>query len=159
MPSVSFDIQPLTLADLTAMTQIENQAHAHPWSEANIQDCFNPLYRIVGLKQTVDVKQDTALLGFAIVQQILDEATLHDICVSPNAQGQGLGKRLLTYIIEQAKEAGAVVMMLEVRASNHAALALYERLGFTESGRRKGYYPTVDGREDAILMDLVLSHH
>jgi ribosomal-protein-alanine N-acetyltransferase len=50
-----------------------------------------------------------------------------------------------------------VTLWLEVRASNVAAIALYESLGFNEATIRRNYYPTADGREDAIIMALPVS--
>lgn len=143
-------IEALGQHDAPNMAFIESEAHSHPMSEGALVDCFGPLYRCSGLYR------DDVLLGFAIVQQIVDEATLFDICVLPSAQGKGLGKLLLEQVIADAQNHGAQVLMLEVRASNMAAIGLYQRLGFTEIGRRKGYYPTIDGREDAVLMDLRL---
>ena len=60
-------------------------------------------------------------------------------------------------MISQAERQGAKEMFLEVRASNVAAIGIYECAGFNETGRRKGYYPADGGREDAILMAKVLS--
>jgi ribosomal-protein-alanine N-acetyltransferase len=151
MNSIDADlIVPLSVEHAAVMVMIENQAHTHPWSETGLRECFGPLYRVVGIKQ-LDV-----LLGFAIVQQIIDEATLLDICVAPEKQGVGFGGLLMHQLIDDAKSAGAVVVMLEVRQSNKAAKYLYDKFGFIEAGRRKNYYPTDDGYEDAILMDLSL---
>lgn len=148
----SLQIVLLDPSDVNQMAQIEASAHSHPMSENNLADCFGHLYRVIGLMQS-----DGELLGFAIVQQIVDEATLLDICLVPAQQGQGFGRLLLDAIIEDAKNTGAVVVMLEVRESNLAARALYQNRGFVETGRRKGYYPSAEGKEDAILMDLALS--
>lgn len=145
-------VVPLLPQDTPKMALIESEAHSHPMSEAMLADCFGPLYRCTGLYQ------EEVLQGFTIVQQIVDEATLFDICVQPLAQGKGLGKLLLERVINDARHHGALVLMLEVRASNIAAIGLYQRLGFSEIGRRKGYYPTADGREDAVLMDLDLEN-
>lgn len=145
-------IETLRQQDAPKMALIESEAHSHPMSEGALLDCFGPLYRCSGLYR------DDVLLGFTIVQQIVDEATLFDICVLPSAQGEGLGKLLLQQVIADACSHGAQVLMLEVRASNMAAISLYQRLGFTEIGRRKAYYPTAEGREDAVLMDLRLEH-
>lgn len=150
--SESLQIVLLTPTDVSQMTRIEASAHSHPMSENNLADCFGHLYRVIGLMQN-----DGELLGFAIVQQIVDEATLLDICLSPEQQGQGYGHLLLSAVIDGAKAAKAVVLMLEVRESNLAARALYQKRGFVETGRRKGYYPLAGGKEDAILMDLALS--
>ena len=146
----AYSISVLSLDDVAAMANIEKQSHTHPWTEAGLADCFSPLYRAIG------VMQQGELLGFAIVQQIIDEATLLDICVAPAYQGQGLGLLLIRHILSEAKQALAVVMMLEVRESNISAKGLYEKVGFSESGRRKNYYQTSNGNEDAILMDKAL---
>lgn len=146
----SLQIVLLTPTDVSQMARIEASAHSHPMSENNLADCFGHLYRVIGLMQRDE------LLGFAIVQQIVDEATLLDICLPPEQQGRGYGHLLLTAVIDVAKAANAVVLMLEVRESNLAARALYQKRGFVETGRRKGYYPLAEGKEDAILMDLAL---
>lgn len=147
----SLQIVLLTPTDVSQMARIEASAHSHPMSENNLADCFGHLYRVIGLMQRDE------LLGFAIVQQIVDEATLLDICLPPEQQGRGYGHLLLTAVVDCAKAAKAVVLMLEVRESNLAARALYQKRGFVETGRRKGYYPLEEGKEDAILMDLALS--
>lgn len=147
----SLQIVLLDPSGVNQMAQIEASAHSHPMSENNLADCFGHLYRVIGLMQS-----DGELLGFAIVQQIVDEATLLDICLPPEQQGRGYGHLLLTAVIDCTKAAKAVVLMLEVRESNLAAHALYKKWGFVETGRRKGYYPLADGKEDAILMDLAL---
>lgn len=165
----------LTLEDVPQMAQLESLAHSHPMSEGNLADCFGHLYRVLGLKLSahldvgantganIDVASDSdtyhveGLLGFAIVQQIIDEVTLLDICLLPSQQGKGYGKLLLKAVMISAKVSGAVVLMLEVRESNLTARALYQQAGFIESGRRKGYYPIEGSKEDAILMDLAIT--
>ncbi|PMG27637.1 ribosomal-protein-alanine N-acetyltransferase [Shewanella sp. 10N.286.52.C2] len=146
-PQTSLTISLLSPENTAAMFEIEFAAHSHPWSLASLEDCFGRLYRVYG------VFDKDELIGFAIVQQIVDELTLLDICIAPNQQGKGLGKQLLNHVIYDAKVKQAVVVMLEVRQSNLAAIGLYNTLGFVEAGRRTGYYPSVTGREDAILMD------
>jgi len=139
-------------SDVSHMLSIEERAHSHPMSAGNLADCFGRLYRVFGLKN-----QEKQLVGFAVIQQIVDEVTLIDICIDPAMQGKGYGRLLLNNVIAFAKDAEAVVVMLEVRESNLAARALYRQCGFIESGRRKGYYPCNGAAEDALLMDLSLS--
>lgn len=148
---MTYSLAVLTEDHLAEMSVIEQACHHSPMSQAILASCFGHLYRVEG------VMAEERLLGFSIVQQVIDEVTLMDICIAPSAQGLGLGKRLLTSLVAQAKALGAVVIMLEVRQSNLSAIKLYEKAGFVETSRRKGYYPTDDGHEDAILMDLVLS--
>lgn len=161
----------LTPTYVPQMAQLESMAHSHPMSEGSLADCFGHLYRVLGLKLSAGLDANTdavsdfasdpdsvdGLLGFAIVQQIVDEVTLLDICLLPSQQGKGYGKLLLNAVVASAKASAAVVLMLEVRESNLAARALYQKAGFIESGRRKGYYPIAGGKEDAILMDLAIT--
>lgn len=157
----------LVPTDVPQMAQLESLAHSHPMSVGNLADCFGHLYRVLGLKLSADLAPNTyaavnsdsveGLLGFAIVQQIVDEVTLLDICLLPSQQGKGYGKLLLNAVMASAKASGAVVLMLEVRESNLAARTLYQKAGFIESGRRKGYYLIEGGKEDAILMDLAIT--
>jgi len=126
------DIIRLQQDSVAGMALIERQAHSHPWSEQALADCFGPLYRVYGLQDA------GSLLGFAIVQQIVDEVSLLDICVSPSYQGQGFGAQLLDTLIADAKSHQAAVIMLEVRSGNEPAMHLYQRHGFIESGLRKG---------------------
>ena len=88
---------------------------------------------------------------------VLDESELLEIAVQPAMQGRGYGKALLAQAIALARRNGAVRMFLEVRESNARARKMYTSFGFEETGRRKNYYPTEDGREDAILMTAQLS--
>ena len=94
------------------------------------------------------------MAAFAITQVVLDEATLFNIAVDPDFQRRGLGKALLEHLIDELEKRGVLTLWLEVRASNVAAIALYESLGFNEATIRRNYYPTADGREDAIIMAL-----
>ncbi|MER0122736.1 ribosomal protein S18-alanine N-acetyltransferase [Streptococcus sp. ZJ93] len=90
-------------------------------------------------------KEGQKLLGFLVVQQVVDELEILQIAVKKDAQGQGIAGRLLDCI-----ESFAGAVFLEVRASNQRAKGLYERYGFEEIGRRKGYYH--GPIEDAIVM-------
>ncbi|WP_394130463.1 ribosomal protein S18-alanine N-acetyltransferase [Shewanella maritima] len=144
-----WQILPLSEDDVPRMHVIEVAAHSHPWSEVSLAGCFGKLYRCIG----VYCAETNQLQGFAIVQQIIDEVTLMDICVHPDAQGCGLGKQLLNEVITQAQSNRAVKIMLEVRRSNTSAIGLYVSQGFEHTGIRNNYYPTATGQEDALLLD------
>jgi ribosomal-protein-alanine N-acetyltransferase len=74
-------------------------------------------------------------------------------CIKPGYESwMLLGAALLEFIIDRARQRGAEVTFLEVRASNLTAARLYERFGFNEIGRRPNYYPAVTGKEDALVM-------
>jgi ribosomal-protein-alanine N-acetyltransferase len=91
------------------------------------------------------------LLAYGLISVAANEAHILNICVSPNAQGKGLGKRMLYRLIRSAEERGAESIFLEVRASNVIAQNLYEQEGFNRLGVRPAYYPSSDGREDALV--------
>jgi ribosomal-protein-alanine N-acetyltransferase len=105
-------------------------------------------------------RDDTAqLLGFAEYYHVLDECHLLDIAIWPELQGQGLGCHLLEAVLEEARHDGCTQCLLEVRRTNLAARALYQRLGFVEVGSRRDYYPPLESggeREDALLYSLDL---
>lgn len=90
--------------------------------------------------------------GFALGRAVLDEAELLTIAVLPSHQRQGLGRKCLARFETAAHDHGAKAAHLEVAASNLAARALYAKCGWTDSGLRRGYYGTAEGRIDAILM-------
>jgi ribosomal-protein-alanine N-acetyltransferase len=90
--------------------------------------------------------------GFAIASLVTPEAELETIAVVRDWQRRGWARELFAALAGELRQAGAAEVMLEVRVSNLPALALYGALGFTESGRRRGYYS--DPVEDAVLMRL-----
>lgn len=146
--SSSLSLVELTSESVPELFEIAVKAHSNPMSEKTIASCFGHLYYNIGLNK------DNQLVGFAIVHHVFDETTLMDICISPEKQGLGLGKALMCEVIKAAKKRDAAILQLEVRASNSAAIALYRKKGFKEIGCRANYYPTENGREDAILMEL-----
>lgn len=141
-------ISSLTTTDLPRAYDIETRAHPFPWSEKTF--ATNQGERYLNLRLLVD---DT-MAAFAITQVVLDEATLFNIAVDPQWQRQGIGRMLLEHLISELEKRDVLTLWLEVRASNHAAIALYESLGFNEATIRRNYYPTATGREDAIIMAL-----
>lgn len=90
------------------------------------------------------------IAGFASLWIIADEAHLSNIAVRESYQRQGIGELLLLSAIDLAVELKSHIITLEVRASNTAAQALYQKYGFNQVGLRRGYY--MDNKEDAILM-------
>ncbi|AVR02738.1 ribosomal protein S18-alanine N-acetyltransferase [Pluralibacter gergoviae] len=144
-------ISTLSTTDLPRAFQIETRAHAFPWSEKTFAS--NQGERYLNLQLAVDGE----MAAFAITQIVLDEATLFNIAVDPAHQRRGLGRALLEAVIDEVEKRGVATLWLEVRASNAAAIALYESLGFNEADVRRNYYPTANGHEDAIVMALPLS--
>lgn len=143
-------ISSLTASDLAAAYAIEQRSHAFPWSEKTFAS--NQGDRYFNLRLDVD----GVMAAFAVTQVVLDEATLFNIAVDPAYQRKGLGRALLEHLIAELEAQDVFTLWLEVRASNTAARALYESLGFNEATIRRNYYPAKEGREDAIIMALPL---
>ena len=137
--------------DVTQVIAIEQTANHFPWSEKNFVDCLK-----TGYQATIFYQHENEIIGFSIIQQVVDEAHLLNICVRPEKQRQGLGREILNHAIDYAKIISAQLIVLEVRQSNHRAQQLYLQTGFNEMAVRSGYYPAKDGREDAILMGMDL---
>ncbi|WP_392562062.1 ribosomal protein S18-alanine N-acetyltransferase [Orbus sturtevantii] len=139
-------ISTLTNNDVNEAYQIELLCHPIPWSKETFATNQGERY----LNKKITLKQH--LVGFLICQVVLDEATLFNIAIHPDAQKQGLASALLTQLITELEDKNIRTLWLEVRASNRAAIALYLHMGFNEITIRKNYYPTAQGREDAIIM-------
>ena len=127
-------------------------SHVNPWQKASFVDCLTPPYFALALEDNLK------LIGYALVLMVLDEATLMDIAIIPERRGAGAGHLLLEKAISECRRRGAQTLWLEVRVSNNAAIALYERHSFEVIERRKGYYPSPSGREDALIMRRILAH-
>ena len=139
-------ISQIEACDFERLYEIEQQAHLGPWSFGTLKN--NQGDRYLNLK----LIENNQIIGFAICQTVLDEATLFNIAILPNYQGCGFGKLLLGELIFQLKEKGVQTLWLEVRESNPARF-LYEKVGFNEVDIRKNYYPKPSGgRENAVVM-------
>lgn len=136
----------MTPADLEAVADLTHRADSFGWTLRNFSDAHAS-----GNTLTV-LTVDGVTSGIAAVMHVLDESELLEIAVQPAMQGRGYGKALLAQAIALARRNGAVRMFLEVRESNARARKMYTSFGFEETGRRRNYYPTENGREDAILM-------
>lgn len=149
MMSLSF--HPIKPDDIEQLMPIENACHSHPWNEKLFKSCLGDHYFAEYLMQE---GEENKIIGFYVAQAVAGEATLMDICVSPIEQGKGYGKALLIQFIAQAKALNNTTLFLEVRVKNISAQMLYINNGFTEIGRRTGYYPSANGfgYEDAIIM-------
>jgi len=139
---------PMTMDDVDAVHALECSVFPHPWSRANFSDSVQAGYDAWLLRDAAG-----ELAGYFLLMYALDEAHLLDVAVAGKRHGTGLGRHLLATLCARARSMGAQSLLLEVRPSNTRALAVYERFGFAEIGRRKGYYPAHEGqREDAIVM-------
>jgi ribosomal-protein-alanine N-acetyltransferase len=139
-------LRDMTEADLDGVLRIEREVHAHPWTLGNFSDALRSKYLCKVYES------DEGMLGYAVLMLAVDEAELLDIAIAAQHQRQGWGRNLLEELMALARRRDMRRMVLEVRASNVAAIGLYRRAGFTDIGLRRDYYPAEHGREDAILM-------
>jgi [ribosomal protein S18]-alanine N-acetyltransferase len=132
--------------DATAIAALDAHLNPSPWSVDAVRET------LAAAQGVVAGRDDGNIDGFVLFALAADQCEILDIAVDPAAQRRGLGARLLGAALAAAVRAGATRCCLEVRASNRGAQAFYRAAGFGEDGRRKAYYRTADGREDALLM-------
>ena len=143
--STDVTIRPAHESDLDDVAAIERTVFADPWSRRSFVD-------LVEARQVLFLvaSDANAVVGYAVVLISGVESELANLAVSRIVQRHGLGRRLLAEAVDQVKARGCKEMYLEVRASNEAALKLYETSGFKAVGRRARYYARPV--EDAIVM-------
>lgn len=131
-----------------ATTHAAAFTQSRPWTAAEFADLLsNRFTHATGSAES-----------FALFQVIADEAELLTIATHPAHQRQGLALKCMKDWHERAAALGATRAFLDVAADNSAAIALYERCGYTRCGLRKGYYSRKNGKSsDAILMEYSLS--
>ncbi len=140
----------LTPDNAAAAFVLQHACHVYPWSETTFLSCLTPPY------SAEQAYLHGQLCGYYVLLMVADEATLMDIGVDAQFRGQGLGRALLTRVLQRCHQAGMQTLWLEVRVSNAAAIELYRSAGFSLIERRKGYYVAEDGKEDALIMCLKL---
>jgi len=135
----------LNAEHIPAILEIEKLANRAPWSDRSFLNEINhPHGRFlvaIGNGQVI---------GYGGVWLVIDEAHITNIAVADEFRRQGVGRKLMVELLDKARAAGMTCSTLEVRASNDAAIKLYEELGYKETARRKAYYP--DNKEDAVVM-------
>ena len=135
-------------ADLTKVMQGEFSSYPYPWTLGNFEDCL----RNRRLYSCWVFELDDTFAGHVVLSTGAGEAHILNICVYPEEQCKGWGRKLLAEAEWIAKQHQADTCILEVRPSNHAGIQLYQSEGYNEIGLRKDYYPADKGREDAIVM-------
>lgn len=130
---------------------IEERSFSLPWSRKSYEE----IIALDTVKVWV-VKKNGNLVGYALVQRVLEELELHTFAVDPECRRQGVGERLLRHMIYYALGQSIKNIFLMVRVSNLPARTLYTKLGFLPVGVRRGYY--TDNGEDAIVMRLNLDN-
>lgn len=142
----SWHLRPMVAEDLVSVVGVEQASYPYPWSRGIFEDCLR-----VGYCCLV-AEGDAGICGHGIMLVRAGEAHILNLCVAPEARRLGIGRGMLSELLDVARRMGAVSAFLEVRPSNWGAVALYHGAGFHLIGRRPDYYPAPFGREDALVM-------
>lgn len=136
------EMQPRHVPQVAALEKI---CFADPWSEKSVaSELENPLsYWLVAM-------DGEKLVGYVGSQTVLGETDMMNVAVSPDYRRKGIAEGLILALIAALKSRESHCLTLEVRDSNASARALYEKLGFSEIGRRKNYYR--NPKEDALIL-------
>lgn len=143
-------LRPMREDDLAVIQAIEERAYPFPWTIGIFRDCLRADY------PSWVLHRDGRIIGYFLMSLGAGEAHVLNVCVAPEHQGHGHGRRLLRTVLQLARSRGAERVFLEVRPSNTGAIKLYFEEGFNEIGRRPRYYPAKDSREDALVMAIEL---
>ena len=143
-------MRPMLDSDLKAVFAIEELVYPYGWTMGIFEDCLRVHYSCWVMEL------DGALVGYAVLSAAAGEAHILNVAIHPEYQGKGLGRQLMLFLLDTAREHRADTVFLEVRPSNRTALRLYDSMGFNQVGLRRDYYPAPVGREDAIIMACVV---
>jgi len=145
-------IRDATAVDLPGMMALEKHAAtAAHWSAQQYEALFSGSDPE---RMALIIEDESGLEGFVVARVVEREWEIENIVIAGPARRRGLGARLLGELLDLARARGANAVFLEVRESNRAARALYEKWAFLEGGRRSRYYK--DPEEDAILYRLFI---
>ena len=129
--------------DIEAIVRLENLCFDRPWSKESIT---NELQSRFG--RFFVAEKDGQIAAYIGSRLVMGECEIFNIATDPEFQGQGIGSQLMEFFINTISEEGAGAFSLDVRPTNGPALALYQKYGFREEGRRKKYYTN---GEDALI--------
>lgn len=143
-------IREMSLSDVDRVILIEREIFLFPWTPVNFSDSIKAGYQC----RVMEVCDE--IVGYGILMLGPDEGHLLTIGIAASWHQRGFGSQLLQYFIDLARSNLLTSFILDVRESNTSAIHLYHRTGFKQIGVRKGYYPAMCGREDALVMKLEL---
>jgi ribosomal-protein-alanine N-acetyltransferase len=143
-------MRPMAAEDIVEVLAIEVEVTPDPWNFKQFQQSLEDHQCLVLCAQGAGHNQP---LGYMILAAVVDQAEILNIAINPQYHGRRLGSQLLSHGLQSLPDS-IESFLLEVRVSNFSAIRLYLNYGFIEVGRRRDYYRTEFGREDAILMTL-----
>ena len=139
------EIIPMMPCHTARIAELEKLCFSSPWSEKSIsEELQNPL------SLWLVAVEGTQTAGYIGSQTVMGETDMMNVAVDPEFRRRGIGRMLISELIERLRAAGSHCLTLEVRSSNEPAIALYRTLGFAQIGKRPGYYR--NPREDALIL-------
>ena len=145
--------RPMRKDDIDSVIDIDQLSFSMPWPvSAYMHDLNENPNALLWVAEMPSPDIGNLVVGMIVLWLVLDEAHIATLAVHPDHRETGIGSRLLEIGLIEAFNRGAREAMLEVRASNQAALSLYSGYGFEIVYRRPRYYR--DNNEDALLMNL-----
>jgi len=153
LPIESYFLRKMKEDDLPSVMEIENLSYPNPWHLSSFKGEIEN--RPISNPYVIVFKPLEKVIGYVIYWHIRNEAQISNIAINPDYRGMGVGERVLRWVMQDIQRKGVEFVFLEVRPSNLCARHLYDKLGFTMLGLRKGYYRNPS--EDAIIMGLSLS--
>ena len=138
-------IREMEVADVEAVSKIESEAFSMPWSARDFLEMVEADYAYYYVAEA-----DGNLAGCCGIRNMAGEGEITNVVVAADYRKTGIGRKMMEYMVERAKENGMGDCTLEVRVSNQPAIRLYESLGFKGEGVRPGFYDKP--KEDALIM-------
>ena len=138
-------IEIMNASHVAQIAALEKICFSDPWSERSIASELDNK-----LAFWLVATEGEQVAGYIGSQTVMDETDMMNVAVHPDFRRKGIAEALVNALVENLMEMGSHCLTLEVRASNAPAIALYEKLGFAEIGRRKNYYR--NPREDALIL-------
>ena len=140
----------MTITEMNAthvpqVAELERICFADPWSEKSVASELDNKWAL-----WLVALDDDKVAGYIGSQTSIDETDVMNVAVHPDYRRRGIAESLIIRLVEELKTRGSHALMLEVRASNAPAIALYEKLGFVQVGCRKNYYR--NPKEDALIL-------
>lgn len=156
-------IRAMSATDLAVVEQLEKKLFSSPWGLSQLQKALTGRHWMwvaevssatgtsVPVSSSLSTHQ-TVVCGYLIASYGGGVSDLLSIAVAPDFQRRGIARQLLQALVEQLSSQQVDELFLEVRRSNHSAIALYRQCQLQQVGIRKDYYPSAKGREDAVVM-------
>ena len=138
-------LEKMNPAHVAQIAELETICFSDPWSEKSIASELDNK-----LAFWLVAAEGDRVAGYIGSQTVMDETDMMNVAVHPDFRRKGIAEALVNGLVEHLKTMGSHCLTLEVRASNVPAISLYEKLGFSEIGRRKNYYR--NPREDALIL-------